>query len=104
MDRKTNAPVATFRDGRLHAKVWENDGSDGSYHTVTLAKTYEDRNGQLQDSHSFTGSEALRVAELAREAHAHMRQLRREQSVERKQDERPPKGPDPDPRPPRFRR
>lgn len=63
-------PVETLRDGRLKATIWENQNENGSYHSVSLAKTYEDKQGRLQDSHSFTGSELLRIAELARESHA----------------------------------
>ena len=90
MDRTTtsNAPVETFRDGRLKATVWENTGDNGTYHTVSLAKVYEDREGKLQETNSFSGAELLRVAELAREAHAFTRDLRREVAIER-QAERP---------------
>lgn len=82
-DQTKPTPVETLRDGRLKATTWENEGKDGNYYTVTLAKIYEDKNGQLQDSHSFTGSELLRIAELARESHALIRDLRRDRSVER---------------------
>jgi hypothetical protein len=78
-----NTPVQTFRDGRLKAVLWENQGADGPYHTVTLARTYEDKEGRLQDSSSFTRSELLRIAELAREAHSAMRDLGRERGDER---------------------
>lgn len=88
MDRTTtsNAPLETFRDGRLKATVWENTGDNGPYHTVTLAKVYEDREGKLQETNSFTGSELLRVAELAREAHAFTKDLKREHALERQAD------------------
>lgn len=85
MDR--NQPVDTLRDGALKATVWENQSDKGeTYFSVTLAKTYEDRNGALQDGHSFTQNDLLRVAELAREAHALTRDLRRERVQEQKQD------------------
>lgn len=82
-------PVETLRDGRLKATVWENQNENGSYHSVSLAKTYEDKQGRLQDSHSFTGSELLRIAELARESHSLIRDLRRERSVEQRQEQAP---------------
>lgn len=74
----TNQPVETFRDGSLKATIWQNQGENGPYFTTTLAKTYEDRDGKLRDTFSFTGSELLRVAELARTAYAHSTALRRE--------------------------
>lgn len=84
-DRNKPEPVETLRDGRLKATIWENQNENGSYHSVSLAKTYEDKNGRLQDSHSFTGSELLRIAELARESHSLIRDLRRERSQDRNQ-------------------
>lgn len=83
-------PVETFRDSKLKASVWRNEGKEGPYYTVTLAKTYEDRNGRLQDSHSFTGGELLRVAELAREAHSFVRDIKREHSLDRKNHQQEP--------------
>ena len=82
MDRQSvpNQPVETFRDGRLKASIWQNQSKDGDYHTVTLAKTYEDKQGRLQDSHSFSASELLRVAELAREAHGFIKERARERN------------------------
>lgn len=86
MDRTTasNHPIDTLRDGRLKATVWANAGENNeTYHTVTLAKVYEDRNGQLQETASFSPGELLRIAELAREAHGVVRGLRREMAAER---------------------
>lgn len=104
----TNAPVDTLRDGRLKATIWENKNTDGdTYHTVTLAKTYEDRNGNLQDSHSLSSGEALRGAELLREAHGVVRGIQRERAQERRADrqtERGPAQPAREDRPSRFRR
>lgn len=109
MERTTtsNAPLETFRDGRLKATVWENAGENGTYHTVSLAKVYEDRDGKLQETNSFSGSELLRVAELAREAHAFTRDLRRDMAVERQAerqaDRTPPRSePSRESRPQRF--
>jgi hypothetical protein len=106
MDRssESNSPLNVLRDGRLKATVWENEGENGTYHTVTLAKIYEDNNGKLQETNSFSGGELLRIAELAREAHSYVRDLRREVAVERKAETRAePNGPFREERPRRFR-
>ena len=63
MDR--NRPLDTVRDGRLKVTIWENTNDKGDvYHTMTPSKIYEDRDGKLQDSHSFSMGEGLRVAAL----------------------------------------
>lgn len=81
-----NRPIATYRDGRLKATLWGNQSKDGdTYYTVNLAKIYEDRNGKMQETSSFSDTEILRVNELAKEARSHALHLRREQSMERKQ-------------------
>lgn len=85
MDRTavSNRPVETLRDGSLKAPVWRNEGEKGPYYTVSLSKIYEDQKGQVRETNSFTASELLRVAELAREAHCVVRDLRREHSKSR---------------------
>lgn len=78
-------PLDTLRDGALKATIWENPGEDGEiYHTVSLGRTYENQDGKLKDSNSFSASDLLRVAELAREAHGVVRDVRREISHDRR--------------------
>lgn len=85
-----NQPLTTLRDGRLKAVIWENQNEAGEpYHNITLAKTYEDKDGRLQDTNSFSASELLKVGELAREAHGVIRGIRRDLAIERQHDERP---------------
>lgn len=85
MDRQPvpNQPIETLRDGRLKATVWENEGESGTYHTVTLAKVYKDKDGQLQETSSFSAGELLRIVELARESHGLIRDIRREHNLDR---------------------
>lgn len=75
-----NKPDLVLRDGSLKATVWNNRSENGSFHTVTLAKTYEDQDGKLQDTSSFYHSDLLRIAELGRDAYTKINDLRREQS------------------------
>lgn len=85
MDRQTdsNQPVATLRDGRLKATISENQSDNGPYYTITLAKVYEDKDGNLRETNSFSQGEVLRVTELGREAHGVVRDLVRERAKER---------------------
>ncbi len=81
-----NKPIDVLRDGSLKATIWENHGENGTYFSGTLAKTYEDKDGKLKDSHSFSGSDWLRISELARQAYARTTQLRRELKQDQTQD------------------
>lgn len=56
-------------DGNIKASIWENEGESGKFHSVTFSRTYEDRDGNPRDAHSFTGTDVLKVSELAREAY-----------------------------------
>ena len=109
-----NAPLTTLRDGMLKATVWENEGKTGPYHSVTLSKLYEGDDGKLKETQSFSPSDLLHVAELARDAHRVVRDRRRDLSRERDAEpvveaERPVRQPEPrqeaprDDRPSRFR-
>jgi len=76
--QSNDPPVAVLRDGMLKATIWENDGEHGVYYATVFAKSYEDKNGDLKDAHSFTGTDLLRLAELARQAYARVGALRAE--------------------------
>lgn len=71
-------PVDVIRDGALKATIWENQGEKGVYFSTVLARTYEDSDGRLRDTHSFNGTELLRIAELARRAYEHVTEFRSE--------------------------
>lgn len=62
-------PEETLREGPLKAAIWRNEGENGAYHQVTLARTYKDRDGNLQDTQSFRARDMLGLSELARRAH-----------------------------------
>lgn len=83
-----NKPDHVVRDGSLKAAIWKNRSDDGSYYTVTLAKTYKDQDGNLRDTQSFYQSDLLRIAELGRETYGKIRDLRREQSRDHAADDR----------------
>ena len=76
--QSNDPPVAVIRDGMLKASIWENYGERGVYYATTFAKSYEDKNGDLKDGHSFTGADLLKLAELARQAYAQTNALRAE--------------------------
>jgi hypothetical protein len=52
-----------------------------SFSTV-FARSWQDEEGAYRDSHSFSGTELLRVSELARGAYARTNELRQEHKQE----------------------
>ena len=85
--QEKNQPADVTRDGNLKATTWRNEGENGPYYSTTFARSYQDENGKFHDSHSFSGSELLRISELARGAYARSNELRREQAQEVKRDQ-----------------
>ncbi|MEO1015187.1 MAG: hypothetical protein AAFX08_08365 [Pseudomonadota bacterium] len=84
-----NTPIETLRDGNLKAAIWKNEGENGAYFSVTLAKTWKDDRGKFHDTQSFSGTDLLRVAELSRSAYARSNELRREYYQSNEMDDEP---------------
>jgi len=76
---KQKSPEATLRDGSVKASIWRNEGESGAFRSTTFARTYEDRDGNPRDANSFTGTDLLKVSELARQAYNKSRVLEREE-------------------------
>ncbi|MEM1344395.1 MAG: hypothetical protein AAGI34_07410 [Pseudomonadota bacterium] len=82
-------PEETLRDGNLKASIWRNESEKGPYWSVTFAKTFRDHEGNYKDAQSFTGTDMLRLAELARDSYARTNELRRDYLRGRDPDHRP---------------
>lgn len=77
-DPAKNRPVENLREGPLKAAIWRNEGENGAYHSVTVARTYKDKDGELRDTNSFRAKDMLGLSELTRRAHHHSHDLDRE--------------------------
>lgn len=74
----SNRPADVLRDGNLKATIWRNEGENGVTYATAFARTYKAGDGTYRESNSFTGTELLRVSELARKAYDRTGELRRE--------------------------
>ena len=50
---KKPKPVTTLRCSRIKASIWKNEGMNGSFYNVTVARSYKDRDGVWKNSESF---------------------------------------------------
>jgi hypothetical protein len=93
---ESNGPADVLRDGNVKATIWKNERENGPHYSTTFARTWQDEGGAYRDSHSFSGTELLRVSELARGAYARTNELRQEHRAElevelsRDDDDEPP--------------
>lgn len=76
MSDEKNRPVETLRDGSVKASIWENARENGISRSVQFRRSYEDADGQLRDTDSFSGTDLLRLQRLAGQAYDRMSQLR----------------------------
>ncbi len=89
-DKTNNPPIETHRDGSLSAKVWRNFTKDGKpMYSVTLQRTYTNpKTQQIAESHSFGGTDILKIPHLASEAYrtiGKMRELDRSDPAQNQQ-------------------
>ncbi len=84
---KPNRLAEILREGSLQAAIWRNETENGPYHSVTLARTYKDRDGQLHYASNFRTQDLLPLAELARQTHHQARDLDREMFKEQRRAE-----------------
>lgn len=84
-------PADVLRDGNVKASIWENERENGPAYSTTFARTWQDeRTGNYRDSNSFSGTELLRLSELARSAYGRENELRQEYYREREEAEQMP--------------
>ncbi|MFT4304297.1 MAG: hypothetical protein ACMXYG_07055 [Candidatus Woesearchaeota archaeon] len=76
VETQKNLPDKRFRAGSLVATVWlnniEKDGKLASYSSVTLERTYKDREGHWQTTNSFRSNDLPKLALLAQKAYEHV--------------------------------
>lgn len=72
-----NAPIDTIRDGNIKAAIWQNEGQNGVFFSVSFARTYE-KGDDLKDTNSFSGADLLKIAHLAPKAYDRIAELRAE--------------------------
>lgn len=80
-------PADVLRDGNLKASIWRNEADKGPFFATTFARTYRDTDGNARDTHSFVGSDLLKLSELARAAYTRSSELRREEKHNRDEQE-----------------
>ena len=66
-------PIDVLRDGPIKAAIWRNEARSVFY-TVSIARSYRDRNGDWKERASFTQEEVPRVVTLLQEAESRMRE------------------------------
>ena len=70
-------PEKKFRAGGVSATVWQNKSEKGDYATITLSRTYMDKDKNWKETNSYKVSDLPKVALVLHKAYEHL-QLKRE--------------------------
>lgn len=63
-------PAHTIRYRNLKATIWRNAGQSGDFYSVTLSRSYQDKEDQWHDVASFNTADLPTVAKLCNDAHS----------------------------------
>ena len=72
-------PIHVLRDGRLKVAIWKVDTGNG-FLTASVARAYQDKQGEWQERASFSLYELGRVIVLLEEAKVFMEKARSERN------------------------
>ncbi len=75
MNTSKTPPVQTLRDGKLKAVIWKNPSEKGHFYSADLIRSYQEGDN-WKDTHSFSGTELLRIGRLANKAYDRIAELR----------------------------
>ena len=63
----SNQPVCTLLDGRIKVVVWQNNSNGDKkkpFYSATVIKSYQNEQGEWQETNSLTGNEMVRASAL----------------------------------------
>ena len=68
-----NKPIKRFSDRLLSVAVWKNkgtsrDGEETEFHTVSVSRSYKDRNGEFKNTNSLRPDDLSSVRDLLQQA------------------------------------
>lgn len=66
-------PAHKIQHRGIAVTIWKNDGKNGPWYSVTLSRRYK-QGEEWKESYSYDEDDLLLLAELAKEAHAWIRQ------------------------------
>lgn len=74
---KAERPIAEVREGGVKIAVWQRNGSDGPFFVAGQPKLSYTKDGQWQESNSYSEFDLVDLIVAASKAKSEMRKLRR---------------------------
>ena len=70
------APVDRIRAGSVTASIWENVTEKGTRTSVTVQRSYKDKDGKWHNIDNYSGPELLELAHVALKAYDRLNEAR----------------------------
>jgi hypothetical protein len=67
---ESNKPAHTIRYRNLKATIWKNASQNGEFYSVTLSRSYQDKDDQWHEATSFNTNDLPTIAKLCNDAHS----------------------------------
>ena len=67
-ETETKKPAQTFRKGTVKAAVWQNEGKDGVFYSVTFSRSYKAGEDGWRNTSSFNEGDLEALADVAFQA------------------------------------
>jgi hypothetical protein len=67
---ESNKPAHTIRYCNLKVTIWKNPGQSGDFYSVTLSRSYQDKEDQWHDVSNFNTNDLPTVAKICNDAHS----------------------------------
>jgi hypothetical protein len=76
LKKSGNSPEMKFRAGSICATIWHNsvekEGEKASFNTISLERTYKDKEGNWQTTNSFRLNDLPRLSLVAQKAYEYV--------------------------------
>ncbi len=87
MTNKSNLPIHRVEIGNVKAAIWANEGTNGTFLTVTLSRSYKSDDGSFKDTGTLHQRDLIAAAVALEKAHAFIQsQPRRNNGVTNSED------------------
>lgn len=78
-DNNANHPVQSHRDGGVEIAIWRRDTDKGPVFNTERTRSYQDKDGNWQKTHSIPERDLLKAARLDQQAYASIQEMREQE-------------------------
>ncbi len=77
--QENNRPVDSHRDGAVEVAIWQRETEKGPVFNTERTRSYQDKDGNWQKTHSIPERDLLKAARLDQKAYESIQQIRKQE-------------------------